>query len=34
MSVLRIHDDEKPPLPDNFLQPGPDRVPADAPRKQ
>ena len=32
--VTPFLDDEKPPLPDNFLQPGPGRVPADAPRKQ
>jgi hypothetical protein len=32
--VTPFLDDKKPPLPDNFLQPGPGRVPADAPRKQ
>jgi hypothetical protein len=32
--VTPFLDDEKPPLPDNFLQPGPGRVPADAPRMQ
>ena len=32
--VTPFLDDETPPLPDNFLQPGPARIPPDAPKKQ
>lgn len=32
--VTPFLDDEKPPLPDNFLQPGPGKTPAEAPKKQ
>jgi pimeloyl-ACP methyl ester carboxylesterase len=32
--VTPFLDDEKPPLPDNFLQPGPGKTPAETPEKQ
>jgi pimeloyl-ACP methyl ester carboxylesterase len=32
--VTPFLDDEKPPLPDNFLQPGPGKPPAEVPKKQ